>query len=585
MRAIIQHGRRWLLYDRPRRLLIARRPAEVRPLLAAAEAAVNEKGWHAAGFLTYEAGPALDPALASRPAGPLPLACFGLYDPPAGVEPPHGAGAYSLGEWRPSTSRPAYEAAVAAIKAHIAAGRSYQVNLTLRLDAPFSGSSWDWFADLVANQAPAYAAYLELDNWAICSASPELFFGLEGEALTARPMKGTAARGRTPDEDRRQAERLRNSEKEQAENTMIVDLLRNDLGRVCDFGSVAVPRLFELERYPTVWQLTSTVAGRSRAPLAEILAALFPCGSITGAPKASTTRIIAGLEHRPRGIYTGSIGFIAPGRQAQFNVAIRTGLVDRAAGAAEFGVGGGVVWDSTAGGEYDEWQTKARLLSRPRPGFRLLESLRWEPAAGFSLLEAHLARLAGSAEYFDFRHEPRAARAQLLAFAAGLAARPTKVRLLAGREGQVELEAEPLAPDPPLRLRLAARPVDSRDVFLYHKTTHRAVYDQAAGAPLPGDGSPANDVLLWNERGEVTETTSANAVVRLAGRLWTPPVACGLLAGTFRGRLLAEGRIAERVIRLAELAECEAIYAVNSVRGWREAVLKESAPAGLPVPG
>jgi para-aminobenzoate synthetase/4-amino-4-deoxychorismate lyase len=390
-------------------------------------------------------------------------------------------------------------------------------------------------------------------------------------------MKGTRPRGRWQEEDAALRERLLASAKDRAENVMIVDMVRNDLGRIARNGTVRVERLFEVERYPTVWQMTSTVTARTDASLAAIMEALFPCASITGAPKRRTMEIITRLEGGPRGAYTGAIGFIAPGRRAQFNVAIRTLVVDRASGNAEYGTGSGIVWDSAAEEEYRECLVKAEVLARRPQGFRLLETLLWEPGGGFFLLEEHLERLRRSADYFGFRVDPAAVREALEAFAVRFPGGARRVRLTVDREGESRLEAEALAQAPrqPLRMGIAPAPVDSSSVFLYHKTTRRKVYEEAREA-CPG----CDDVLLWNERGEATESTIANLVVRLDGELVTPPLASGLLPGVMRGWLLARGVIRERPLRLADLARCRRIYLVNSVRRWRRAELIESARPG-----
>lgn len=572
---------RWLRFSQPQAVIEARRLDEVVPQLQRVEAAVRD-GWWAAGFISYEAAPAFDAALAAHPPGDFPLLWFGLYaEPRADEEASRAPGAtFALGEWTPSLSRAAYDCAIARIKDYIARGHTYQVNYTFRLRAPFSGDAWALFQQLAEAQAAECAAYFDLGRYAICSASPELFFDLNDGLLTSRPMKGTAARGRTLAEDEASAEWLRCSEKDRAENVMIVDMIRNDIGRVAEIGSVRVPRLFDVERYPTVWQMTSTVTGITRAALAEVLQALFPCASITGAPKPRTMRIIQELEPEPRRIYCGAIGFIAPDPihpdanvsraplRAQFNVAIRTVLIDREQGSAEYGVGSGIVWDSVSEAEYEECRIKARVLNETRPAFALLESLRWAPDEGYTLLDRHLHRLFTSAEYFGFAFDVEAARHELQALAAGLPPLPHKVRLTASRQGGLQLEAAPIGDIRPVRLGIAPTPVHSSNVFLYHKTTRREVYE-AALAACPG----ADDVVLWNERGEVTETCTANLAVWLEGAWWTPPVGCGLLAGTYRAALLEAGRLRERVITLEMMRRSERLAVLNSVRLWREARL------------
>ena len=352
--------------------IVAHRPCEVLPALAEVERAVA-LGRHAAGFVAYEAASGLDVALQTQ-AACTPLVWFGLFThretvraralPAAGGD----LSAYSLSAWEPSIDQRAYERAIDRVREYIAAGDTYQANFTYRLRAAFHGDDRALYDDLCRAQGAAYCAYLAMGRYRVLSASPELFFSLRDGVLTARPMKGTRPRGRLPEEDEHLAAALHASAKDRAENVMIVDLLRNDLGRVSQTGSVTTPRLWDVERYETLWQLTSTVTSRVRADvgLAEVLGALFPCGSVTGAPKVRTMQILTDLEDSPRGIYTGSIGFVSPGPECRFSVAIRTVWIDSLTGLAEFGVGGGITWDSTPAGEYDECLVKARLLTAAR---------------------------------------------------------------------------------------------------------------------------------------------------------------------------------------------------------------------------
>lgn len=567
--AIIQSHDQWLHFSDPVRVIAAFTAGEVRLALRRVVAAVEGEGLHAAGFIAYEAAPGFDRALTVQPPGPLPLLWFGLYAAPTIWEQLPAGGAYALGSWQPSQQIGAYRQAISQIKEAIGRGDSYQVNYTIALDAAWQGDPWGLFVDLANAQRGGYAAYIDLGRHVICSASPELFVQIDGQRISAKPMKGTAPRGRTLAEDRQRMAALRASAKDQAENVMIVDMIRNDLGRVARFGSVAVPSLLEVERYPTLLQMTSTVEAQSEAPLEEILAALFPCASITGAPKVRTMQLIAGLEARPRGVYTGAIGYLAPGRRVRLNVAIRTALVDRAAGQVSYGVGGGIVWDSDADAEYAECQLKAQVLSRRFPDFELLETMRWTAQAGVARLERHLARLAGSAEYFGFALDLAALRRELDALDAAALPDPARLRLLVDRSGRRRLEVQPLAADAdePVRLGLATAPVDVDDVFLYHKTTQRAVYEQArAGRP------DCTEVLLWNRRGELTETTIANLALRLDGRLVTPPTTSGLLAGVLRAELLESGQLHEQTLRLDDLARCQGITLISALRGRRSAV-------------
>ncbi|MCC7299781.1 MAG: aminodeoxychorismate synthase component I [Verrucomicrobia bacterium] len=577
MKVLLQYADQWLSFSEPVEVLTARTPDEVFQALEKIEAS----GLWAAGFISYEAAGAFDDALKTHSPGSLPLLQFGLFRNADTVQLPKSEGAYQLGEWMPSVTRGEYAAAIAAIKEHIAAGDTYQVNYTFRLNADFSGSPFDFFCDLAAAQQGRYAAFIETDEFAICSASPELFFELNDGIITSRPMKGTLSRALTFSKDWKQAEALKNSAKDRAENIMIVDMIRNDIGRIAESGSVETLSRFDVEKYPTVWQLTSTVRGelaqRHRGTkVADVMRALFPCSSITGAPKAKTMEIIRSLEKSPRGVYTGSIGFIAPDGAAQFNVAIRTAVIQN--GKAEYGIGGGIVWDSDADCEYEEALSKARILTRRLPEFQLLETMLWEDGEIF-LLERHLKRLAESAEYFDVKVDLNEIRGHLrteLASWAGVCDSnevanlrfecPTRIRLLLNRDGSVDFQClEISAVSGDVKLAIAKRPVDSGDVFLYHKTTNRSVYERAKA-----DFPEADDVLLLNERGEVTESCIANVVVELNGRKVTPPVCCGLLSGTFRDELLAQNEIEEGFVTLDDLLSADSVYLINSVRRWRK---------------
>ncbi|MCB9419710.1 MAG: aminodeoxychorismate synthase component I [Ardenticatenaceae bacterium] len=577
---ILQAGGQWLAFQNPVDVLATTRADEVMDVLRQVETAVTQHNLYAAGFITYEAAAAFNLPIHPAPDG-LPLLWFGLYQQPI-VNCQSAIDHYQLGQWQPSVQWTDYEAAIARIKAEIAAGNTYQVNYTYNLRADFEGDPRRLFADLAAAQQAEYAAFLDIGRYAICSASPELFFRLDGDVLTSKPMKGTAVRGRTLVEDKTNMAWLHHSEKNRAENVMIVDMIRNDMGRVAQIGSVHVPELFVVERYPTVLQMTSTVTARTRAPLTDILAAMFPCASITGAPKVRTMRIINELEPEPRGVYTGAIGYIAPNRQAQFNVAIRTVVVDREQETAVYGVGGGIVWDSDAAEEYEECRIKAQVLAVKRPSFSLLESLLWTPEEGYFLLEAHLRRLCESAEYFGIGVGETAVRQMLETgdwrleidqLPVSSLQSPQKVRLLVAQNGEITVQVVPLnrgARPQPLRVKLATEAVDSGNIWLYHKTTRREVYESVRAARPDCD-----EVILWNERGEITEALTSNVVVELDGQLWTPPVSSGLLAGTFRGQLLVQDQIQERVITIEEFQRSSTIWLINSVRGWQTAVFAQ----------
>jgi len=560
----------------------ADRPDEVPHVIGAAEAGAARGAW-VAGFVSYEAAPGLDPSLRVH-AGTTderlhpPLAWFAMFgarqettlpDPPAERSEASAA-------WTPSVDRARYDRAIEQIHERIARGDTYQVNHTLRLRARIEGDPRGLYRDLCHAQRGRYAAYVDTGAVRVLSASPELFFRIDGNRISTRPMKGTAPRGRWLAEDRAILAGLRSSVKDRAENAMIVDLLRNDLTRVAREGSVTWTDVFDAERYETVWQLTSTVSAdlRPGADLLDVFRALFPSGSVTGAPKVSTMGIIAELEDAPRGVYCGSVGYLAPpsvpGPRARFNVAIRTVVQDGPSGRAEYGVGGGITWDSRAGAEYDEVVAKARVLTARRPPFRLLETLAYEPGVGVRRIDEHLARLRDSAEYFGFQLDEREVVAVVAREAARFPGRLARVRLLVDRRGRVDAGAAPASP-PPTPVRLAVdptHPVDPADPFLFHKTTLRDRYDDARARFLDAD-----DVILVNTRGEITETTIANLAVKLDGRWWTPPIEAGLLPGCERAALLAEGTIEERIVRLDELERAEGVAVLNSVRGWSDAVV------------
>jgi para-aminobenzoate synthetase/4-amino-4-deoxychorismate lyase len=568
------------LFRRPVDVVVAREIDQVLPRISELERAVGQHGLHAVGFLAYEAAPAFDPVLAVRPPSPgMPLLCFGLFEAPEQrTDPPIvGTGRCRLGRWTPSQTLRDYRRAVARIREYIAAGDSYQVNYTIRLHTTFEGDPRALFVRLLEAQPDGFASYLDLGSHAVCSASPELFFRLDHDRVTSRPMKGTAARGYDLASDLEQMAWLRSSEKNRAENAMIVDMVRNDLGRVADVGTVRVSSSFDVERHPTVLQMTSTVRAMTSSPPSQVLAAMFPFASVTGAPKVRTMEIIRDLETAPRGVYTGAIGFIAPDRQAQFSVAIRTAVVDREAGSVEYGVGGGIVWDSAADEEYRECRAKARIITRRWPSFDLLETLRWDPVDGYRLLERHLARLCEAADYFGRPLDLDHIRAELEDRRRRFADVSQRVRLLVAPDGTVSVEAAPIEPPSSprrLRLGLAIRPIRSTDPFVRNKTTHRGVYRRARSSRPDCD-----DVLLENERGEVTESTTANLVVAVGGELVTPPLSCGLLPGTFRAELLERGQIGERLLRPDDVATAEAVFLVNSVRGWIDAEWIDTAPA------
>jgi para-aminobenzoate synthetase/4-amino-4-deoxychorismate lyase len=544
----------------PAAVLRAAAPAEVPGVVAAAEAAALAGSW-VVGGLSYAASGAWDPAQRAR-ADDAPAAHFEVYpDPP---EPwPDGPSPLPALDWRPDALLAGGLSATAAIGRvleHIGAGDCYQVNLTTRWRTAAPGLDlFDHFAALASAQSGGYAVFSA--SAGVASVSPELFFSRHADGLVTQPMKGTAAAGADP--------AVLASPKERAENLMIVDLLRNDLGRVCRTGTVSVDRLFELHRLPTVWQLTSTVSGRLPAatPLAEVFAALFPCASVTGAPKLAAMGVIAELEASPRRWYCGALGVIRPGGDATFNVPIRT--VERLGDQLVCGIGSGIVADSDPAAEVAEWHAKSAFLGGTP--LRALETMLLVDGA-IVRRAAHLARLARTCAAHGLDLSPATVEHLLDEVCAARPAGRHRVRLVAGG-GPPSVEVGP-APEPgtPLRLRLAAVPLDADDLLgpvIRHKTTHRAHYDRLRAAAGPG----VDDVLCHNSGGELTECTFGNIAVLLDGEWLTPPEESGLLPGTLRAELLAHDRLHERRLTVTDLARAEAVAFVNGLRGWCPASL------------
>ena len=579
------------LYENPVEIIRCDDPAGADAALARL-AGAGARGLHAAGFLSYELGYLLEPKLAPLlpPGRGQPLIWMGLFEERRDLDAAgaaqsiaaRGRDGHQVEDLRPAMDRGDYLALAHRVKDYIAAGDVYQINLTFKMLFDFAGDALSLYAELRRRQRVAHGAFIRSPDFDVLSLSPELFLSIADGRALAKPMKGTAARGNTPKQDAELAAWLRADEKSRAENLMIVDLLRNDLSRIAEIGSVAVPELFSVESFPTVHQMTSSVTARLRAnvDLAEVIRSLFPCGSITGAPKVRAMEIIRELEPGARGVYTGAIGAIAPGGDLAFNVAIRTLVVDRN-GRGEIGIGSGIVHDSDPAAEYEECLLKARFLSAPAPDFQLIETLRWSRGEGYDLIEEHLARLAASAARFGFPCQPGKVRAALDGAVAAAGGDDLRLRLLLDRDGGIEVTAAALAPRDPAtvwRYAVSRRRVDPDESLLYHKTTRRALYD-GERARLEAE-TGCDEVVFLNTRGEVTEGAISTVFVARGGRLLTPPIACGLLPGTLRQALIDDPKveIEERVLHLEDLAGAETVYLGNSVRGLIRA---EPVAAGL----
>lgn len=560
----------WYQYDSPQQVISTHVIDEVFAALQRVEHLVESRGWFAAGFVSYEAAQGFNAKLKTHAPGTLPLVCFGLFKGRRRLEGLEGAPDVPSSTWKMLDRAETYTKNVASIKAHIAAGDIYQVNLTTRLRSS-ERVSFGTFCR-IAQDAP-YAAYIDADDFEIVSASPELFFQSDQDSVICRPMKGTAPRGFSVAQDKAQASWLRQSVKNRAENLMITDMVRNDLGQFAQPGSVQVSALFDVEAYPTVWQMTSTVSAQSQLGVSSLFAALFPGASITGAPKRASMTFIHDLETSAREIYTGAIGMIGPGRVARFNVAIRTAWSDKRNDTSLYGAGCGIVWDSDPASELEELQLKTKVLATDLPKFELLETMRVTAESGVQLLDEHLARLIASAQYFGFAYDSKTLRRKL----SGLRVeQDSKVRLTLSRAGQVRLKVTALPEQMGMQLiALVPEPVNKNQPWLYHKTTHREVYEKATRQV------PAHcEAILVNREGCVTESAIANVVYKMNGTLFTPPVGDGLLPGTLRTKLVSSGVLTERSLPVLEIPKVERWYLLNALRGWRDAELVD--PEGHP---
>ncbi|MBF0247591.1 MAG: aminodeoxychorismate synthase component I [Alphaproteobacteria bacterium] len=571
-------GAETLLFSRPLDVIVCDGPQDVEATFERIDAALAV-GRHVAGYLAYELGYALETRLAPlMPDGrDGPLTWLGVFDAPARLD--RGAVRALMNEWAAeghavqglaaALDRSDYLATIDVIRRHIRDGDVYQINYTFPLDFRLDGSPRALYARLRERQRAGHGAFLDTGAGRILSLSPELFVECRGGRIRTRPMKGTAPRAANPQRDAELARWLGADEKSRAENLMIVDLLRNDLGRVAEIGSVTAGDLFTVETYPTVHQMTSDVEARLRpgSGFADVTRALFPCGSVTGAPKVKAMEIIRALEARPRGVYTGAVGYAGPNGDMRFNVAIRT-LDIRPDGRGRMDVGSGVVYDSDPAREWEECHIKARFLTEPPPpAFSLLETLKWTPEDGCADLDAHVRRMAASAHAFAFPFDAAAAR-RALHDAVATATGPMRVRLLCDGYGEVNAEAAPLTAigrDGVLRYALSPEPVDPDSPFTYHKTTNRARWDGERARMAHATG--CDEVLFLNPMGEVCEGSFTTVFVdRGDGVLLTPPVASGLLPGVLRQALIDGGRAIEAVVRPEDLVAGR-LYLGNSVRG------------------
>lgn len=565
------------LFSNPAEIIASYKPEDVKKNLFEVEGYVS-KGYYAAGFISYEAGFSFEDDLKGLETDrSFPLLWFGIYKKPRifargdRVVFRHDAETrYSIKNLRPNITKDKYIHNIKKIKHFIRKGDTYQVNYTFKYKFDFSGSMYGFYEDMKAKQSVSYSAFIKTQEFSILSLSPELFFRRRDSRIEVRPMKGTFDRGRDLEEDEYNIKLLEHSLKNRSENVMIVDLLRNDLGRISRTGTVRTEKLFKVERYETLLQMISIVKSslKKNITLYDLFKAIFPSGSVTGAPKISTMKIIDSLENEDRHIYTGGIGFLAPGGESVFNVAIRTALIDMRAKKGEMGVGSGIVYDSDPEKEFEECKLKTKFIDGKQKVFKLIETILWKRNIGYFLLGLHLERMSSSAEYFGFICDAKAIIRRLKELEKRyFNGYDYRVRLLLDKDGKLEVSFKRIDKSPGLAMaRFSSRMTYSGDIFLYHKTTNREVYDEEY---KKGHNKGYFDVIFTNEKGEVTEGSITNIMIKKGRTYYTPPVRCGLLNGVFRRYILETKNIpvVEKVLYKEDIRKADEIYMLNSVRG------------------
>ncbi len=570
-----KHNKSSYLFKNPVEIISCNTPSRIKPSIDRIEYFIK-RGYFAAGFLSYEAGFGLEEALKAKRDCNFPLLWFGIFRDPERIDHSKilfdddvSKGGYRIKDIEAEISRREYINSIKKIKAYIEKGDTYQVNHTFKLNFSFSGPIMDLYLHLRKKQSVSYSALIKFDEKYILSFSPELFFKRKKELIQVKPMKGTADRGRLLREDRDNAKQLYLCPKNRSENIMIVDLLRNDLSRISKKGTVKTKRFFDIEKYESLFQMTSTVEGKVRTgvSLYELFKATFPSGSVTGAPKISSMKIIDELEKSPRRIYTGSIGFLSPNGESAFNVAIRTLLIDTQRKKGEMGIGSGIVYDSDPKKEHAECILKAKFLTEKVRDFLLIETLLWEPNKGYPLLKFHLDRLSGSAKYFSYKYDKKRITALLNRLSRILGNNSYRVRLLLDKSGGISTAHTIIKRNSDIKLvAFSHKIIDSADRFLFHKTTNRKIYDNEY-KKYKKQGF--FDVIFQNEKDEVTEGAISNIFIKKDGRYYTPPVECGLLNGVYRRYLISEKilKIEEKVLNADDIRTADKIILTNAVRG------------------
>ncbi len=585
---------RSFIFLNPKTIISARKRGDIKRCFSQIENWLS-KNYHIAGYITYEAASGFEEALPKTNTSNLPLLWFGVYKKPViydhrkkkwglslflpggfncknGTVPIFSQSqfSYHIKNIRPTKTERSYLSDISKIKDYIKRGETYQVNYTFKYKFSFHGCSYMVFFDLSRKQSVPYAALIGFDNKKILSLSPELFFRRKTNILEVKPMKGTIGRGKNILEDYRKGKQLENSAKNRAENVMIVDMLRNDLGKISKTGSVKTTRLFETEKYQTLYQMTSTIKSKLyKNSWYDIFKSIFPSGSVTGAPKIRTIQIINELEKAPRNVYTGSIGYISPEGEAAFNVAIRTILLDEDKKEGELGIGSGITISSNAKAEFNECRLKADFFIKKYVDFELIETLLWRKGQ-FFLLDMHLKRLKDSANYFNYSCAENSILKFLLTYASAFDKNKSyKVRLLLNKNGEIKIGSSILKSEMSLKITFSKKKTDSSNIFLYHKTTNRKIYD---GEYLKYKKIGFADVIFLNEKGEVTEGAISNIIVKTGKNYYTPPVKSGLLNGVYRQYLLNSQifPLKEKVLYKQDIINAEKLFICNSVRGLVE---------------
>ncbi len=572
------------LYDDPLEIINVTNPSDLKNAFAQIQTALDQ-GFHVAGYISYEAGYWFENKLKSLMPEKLgfPLLYMGIFksrdilnshDADDYWREYDDATAYSIDNINLSLNRDQYEIAFNKIQDYLKSGDTYQVNFTQKASFDFKGSAKAFYSALRKAQQVEYAAYIQSDEHYFLSLSPELFIKKTGQHLKVKPMKGTSRRGRNNKEDDELEQALYNSVKEKAENLMIVDLLRNDLSKMAEKASVHVSKLFEVEKYRTLLTMTSTIDAtlNDKYSALDVLASVFPCGSVTGAPKIRAMQIIEQLEKTERGIYTGAIGYFTPGGDMCFSVPIRTLTIDKS-GKGELGIGGAIVADSNCISEYDECLLKAQFVTKSFVNFDLIETILYSKAEGYHFLEMHLDRMEASAQYFNHAFNSQQIIKELhhhQKFITSDDGQTFKVRLLLSPRGNISITSNELEQKPDQKrpsVVLSKEKVDSQDPMLFHKTTDREFFNR--NSQLYSDKTACFDVIFLNERDELTQGSYTNIVIKKDGTYYTPAQHCGLLPGIYRQTLLESETLncVEKVLYMEDLKSADHIYLCNAIRG------------------